>query len=548
MTSLQKARLVLAACHGLAAANAAELRVTIADAATGRTAAAVQLYGDDGTLHIPPQALDLGRMGFLYAAGALIHYADWKSPRARSQYPHFGSSWLRSQHPKDAACFFVDGEFVVELRPGHYRLHVSKGPEYIPLERTITINDGPLNESVTLSRWIDMGGRGWLSGDGHVHVERTSPESDAAVSWWARAEDVRVVNVLLMGDARQTYYPQYGYAPAGPPASNAVMLIPGQEDPRTRDLGHTLHFNVPRVLRDAAHYYDYGPVFAENRGAGLSGFAHVGRRRWSFQVERGLTLLVPAGGAHFVEIAQMGYIGVNLWYEFLNLGFRLTAMAGSDVPWGGSIGCTRVYAHTGGQPSADNWIAAVREGHTFVTTGPMLDLTVNGKLPGSVLRITRGERLRIQARAARASSDASPARLKLISFGDVIKEVAGPGTLTAELELQPEHSLWLTAQCETNAGQLMDAPGFFTGAVATPVFVEVDGQPVRHVRLMDELVARRLRTLDEIEAWLAAGTRTMDAGAVGGWESREALQASADAIRAQVRTARAFFTNLREGH
>ena len=113
------------------------------------------------------------------------------------------------------------------------------------------------------------------------------------------------------------------------------------------------------VLRDPAHYYAYAPVFEGNHGRGLSGFAHVGRKRYSFQADRGLSLLAPAGLVDFVEIAQMGCIGVNVWYEFLNLGFRPTAMAGSDVPWGGTIGNTRVYAYTGKEFDADRWLDAV---------------------------------------------------------------------------------------------------------------------------------------------------------------------------------------------
>ncbi len=423
-----------------AALAAAELRVVIQDAAGNPTAAAVRLYDEHGALRIPAQALDLGRMGYLYAAGALIHYADWTSPRIRSQYPFFGSSWFRTQHPKDAGCFFVEGGFQIELAPGRYRLSVSKGLEHTPVERELTVTDAPRVENVTLTRWVDMAARGWISGDGHVHIERPSPAANAAALTWARAEDVRVCNVLLMGDASETFYPQYAYDRAGRAAQDGTFLIPGQEDPRTRHLGHTLHLNTPAVLRDAAHYYAYGPVFAGNHGRGLSGFAHVGRHRWSFQVDRGLTLLAPAGLVDFVEVAQMGYIGVNLWYEFLNLGFRLTAMAGSDVPWGGTIGSPRAYAFTGKEFDADRWVEAVRAGHTFVTTGPMLELTANDQLPGSVLRVKRGDVVRVKARAWGEKPGARPLRLNLVSFGQTLKQVSGDGVLEAELELKPQTS------------------------------------------------------------------------------------------------------------
>lgn len=525
-------------------APAAELAVEIVDAAGRPTPAAVRLYDEQGTLRIPAQALDLGGLGHLYARGALIHYADWTSPRARSQYPFFGSSWFRTRHPKDAACFFVAAGFRIELPAGRYRLTVSKGLEYTPVAREIELGAAAHGERVALVRWVDMAARGWHSGDGHVHLERATPAADRTALHWAQAEDIRICHVLLMGDARQTYYAQSTFGEAGTVEGDGTWLIPGQEDPRTRHLGHTLHLGPPSLRREPGSYYDYRPVFAGDPGRGLSGFAHVGRRRWSLHADRGLTLLAPAGLVDFAEIAQMGYIGVPLWYEFLNLGFRLTAMAGSDVPWGGTIGATRVYAYSGAECNAGRWLEAVRRGHTFVTTGPMLEFSVNGNLPGSLVKVKSGERIRIKAKTWGELPGARPWRLTLVSLGEVVQTVTGAGNLETAMEVRAERSLWITAACETNRAPLMDQPGYFSGAIATPVYVEVDGRPWRDEARLDERVARRLQCLDEIERWLASGDRATEPGAVGGWESGAALERSAPAIRAQVRAARAYFSGL----
>ncbi len=530
-----RAWLWLAGC-GLAAA--AELQVSIRDASDGQpTAAAVRLHDSQGRLHIPDTALDLSAMGYLYAPGALIHYADWTSPRARSQDPFFGSSWFRQQHPAATACFFVEGGFRIQLPAGRFRLIASKGLEYTPVEKVVELGEDRREETLTLSRWVDMAERGWYSGDGHVHIERATAAADPSALLWAAAEDVRISNVLRMGDARGTYYPQYAFGPAGRASAGGRWLAPGQEDPRTRYLGHTLHLNLAAPVRTPATYYAYGEVFERvRRGGGLSGFAHAGRRRWSFQADRGLALLAPAGLVDFVEIAQMGYIGVNLWYEFLNLGFHLTAMAGSDVPWGGTIGTTRVYAYTGAKFDPDRWFEAVRRGRTFVTTGPMLEFTVNGQLPGAVLKLAPGEAVRVGARAW----GGRPLKLKLVSFGQVLKEVSGDGALETEFTLRARDSLWITALCETNAQPLMDMPGYFSGAVATPVYVEVDGQRGHDARRLDELVQSRLQSLDDVEKWLRSGG-AVEAGASGGWESPQTAAASATAIQAQIEAARAYW-------
>lgn len=527
-----------------AVAGAAELTVSLRDENGRRVAAAVRLHDERGTLHVPGQALDLGDLGYLYANGALIHYADWTSTRVRSQYPHFGSSWFRQQHPKDAACFFVEGEFRLDLAPGRYRLVASRGLEYAPAVREFTITAAPRTEHVELVRWVDMAARGWYSGDGHVHAERMSPAASETVLRWAQAEDVRAVNVLLMGDARQTYYAQPAFGSAGHAEAGGTWIIPGQEDPRSRHLGHALHLALPAAVRDPAQYYAYRPAFERHHGRALSGFAHVGRRRWSLQAERGLTLMAPAGLVDFAEVAQMGYIGVNLWYEFLNLGFRLTAMAGNDVPWGGTIGGTRVYAFTGDDFNPGSWVQAVRNGRTFVTTGPMLEFTVNGARPGSVLTLRRGARVHVKAHAWGQVAGARPVRLELVSLADVVKSAAGEGELELETEMAADHSRWITAVAVTDREPLMDQPGFFRGAIATPVYIEVDGKPARDERHLSEFVARRMRCLEEIERWLDQGGSGLDSGGPGGWESPAALRESEPPLRRQIAEARRFYERL----
>jgi hypothetical protein len=372
-----------------------------------------------------------------------------------------------------------------------------------------------------------MAALGWYSGDGHVHIQRTGPDADRAALTWMAAEDIRVANLLLMGDARATYYPQYDWTPI---VRGGRVLIPGQEDPRTRQLGHTLHLGISEPVRDFSRYYDYIPVFERiARAGGLNGFAHGGRRRWHFEVERALTLAAPLGLADFIEIAQMGYIGVKLWYEFLNLGFRITAMAGSDVPWGGTVGCARVYALAGRPLSAAGWLDAVKRGRTFVTTGPMLDFSVNGNPPGSVLRVKKGAVLRVHAGVA----SRVPVHTTIVAVGRTLRDGAG------DYELRAERSTWITVVSRTNQEPLMDVPGFFSGAVATPVYVEVDGAPTRETEQLQQLVGARLKALDAIESFNSAGE-----GSAGGWESSDALRASLPALQEQIARARAWYLAL----
>ena len=78
------------------------------------------------------------------------------------------------------------------------------------------------------------------------------------------------------------------------------------------------------------------------------------------------------------------------WYRFLDLGYRLPIVAGTDkmsaeVP----VGAVRTYAHlaTDDPLTFDAWAAAVRAGRTFVTSGPILELTVEGTSRATSIRL-----------------------------------------------------------------------------------------------------------------------------------------------------------------
>ena len=75
--------------------------------------------------------------------------------------------------------------------------------------------------------------------------------------------------------------------------------------------------------------------------------------------------------------------GWKHWYALLNCGFEIAPTAGTasgvhPVP----LGHSRVYVHTGDQFALDAWWQGLRQGRSFVTTGPMLFATLSGTLPG----------------------------------------------------------------------------------------------------------------------------------------------------------------------
>ncbi|MGH9672458.1 MAG: CehA/McbA family metallohydrolase, partial [Bryobacteraceae bacterium] len=380
-----------------------------------------------------------------------------------------------------------------------------------------------------LQRWIDMPSRGWYSGDGHVHYARPSAGANRDLMVWTRAEDVHVANVMRMGDALKTYFEQYAYGKAGRHVEGDYALVPGQEDPRTIGMGHTLHMNLLSPFRIGEQYYLYDVVFDETRRqGGLTGYAHAYQPpAMGFFVRQDMSLNVAGGRVDFAEISEFGDIDTKLYYEFLNLGFPLTASAGSDVPWGHSIGTSRVYAYTGGAFHVDEWFRAVKNGHTFVTTGPMLELTVNGRIPGSRITARPGETLRVEARAL--GGPVPPRYLEIVVQGDVARSVSGARReLSLEWTAPVSGSTWIAARA--------------AGAATSPVYVEVGGRRTWKLSQVEELIENRMQQLLDIETLIRNGT---PAGRDGTWNNPEALKKQGPLLARRVAAAREIYEKLR---
>ena len=262
------------------------------------------------------------------------------------------------------------------LPPGRWRLTVLHGFEYVPRQIEFEIREGETSEiQVGLERWIDAPALGWWSADDHVHARLTGDSDADLLLTCATGEDVHVVNVLAMGSYAQIWFEQRGFGRNFRVQRGNTVLIPGQEDPRTGHmggdpdvhLGHALALNLPgSMVRDRSRYYLYDWMFDTARRQGASvGYAHVAGGL--FHVARDMSINVPMGKVDFGEILQFDELDTRLYYEFLNLGLRLAASAGSDFPWGGSIGEARVYAYTDPEQGfdVDRWFAAFDAEGTF---------------------------------------------------------------------------------------------------------------------------------------------------------------------------------------
>lgn len=383
--------------------------------------------------------------------------------------------------------FYVSGSFSLSVQPGVYQLVLSKGNEYLSQTHSLHIQPGQtLRQTYYLKRWINMAARNWYSADGHIHIRRSPRENEPLLNW-IQAEDINVGVLLKMGDFWETYYPQYAFGKNGLYQQGNYVLTPGQEDPRTPEIGHALGFGASASVRFGQEYYHYDKVFDElHKRGGLTGYAHQAE---SFHGYRGLTLDGLRGKVDMLEILQYCVspqpLRTQHYYHMLDLGFRLTATAGSDFPWCGHdhehgspehsarIGNARFYTYLNEPFSPAAWQAAVAAGHTFVTSGPILDFRVNNALPGDQLTLKKGENLTITAQAYGHSAQVPLDTMEIIAHGRVLGRVTKnePGQSSSHLRItvnlkRVEQGMWIAARCSGTVKQ---------AAHTTPVYVTVDG-------------------------------------------------------------------------
>ncbi len=393
--------------------------------------------------------------------------------------------------------FYVDGDYEARLPAGNYELVATRGPEYRAYREEIEVRGGETNTiTVALERYADLPGRGWFSGDSHVHIARDETDDDAV---WGQvaAEDIHVANLLEMGNIAVTHFKQPAWGEAGRYRRDDYVLVSGQEDPRTVQRGHTIHHNLDEPIRlDADSYFLYHQVFEESRRrGGISGYAHLGQL---FNGQRGLALDVPFGIVDFIEVLQGGRLFGDIWYSFLNIGYKVLPVAGADYPYFGPTlpGVERTYVKLDGPFDTDAWYDAFRRGRVYVSNGPFLELTVDGHEMGEEFSVERGATLEIVAEASLNPDVDGLNRLELVVLGDVVASEPADGRDRIELrtELTAERSIWIAVRAFGDR----EGPAGMTVAHSAPIFVVVDGEPTWKRDAVPELVALHRGKLQEL--------------------------------------------------
>ncbi len=409
---------------------------------------------------------------------------------------------------------YIDGACEVRLPPGPVTVEVSKGPEYSPLRREVTLGPGQISLRLTVERWIDLRPEGWYAGD----TRATDLPPHAALLEGA-AEGLAVVNLL----ARER--PGQGGAPAVPNLLAFSGTRPALEGPECLVAVNTLNAHPP--LGTVALLNCHRVVYPLRSG-GPDGLDDWSVADWCDQCHRKRGLVVwpdlprltaehPQGEA--LAALVLGKVdayevsrfndpepeALAHWYRLLDCGLRVPLAGGSGKDSNAvALGSVRTYARIppGEALSYAAWVEALRAGRTFVTNGPLLSLTVEGQGPGSVIEAPpEGRQVRVRVEA---QSTVPFDRLEVLADGNVIadKEASGNRQAAAvEVEHAPAGSGWLAARCW---GRERLADGQCVYAHTAPVYFQAEGRPVRPPA---GTVAPLLAVLDRTSDWVANEAR-----------------------------------------
>jgi hypothetical protein len=417
-------------------------------------------------------------------------------------------------------CTYIPGESSINLPLGKVYLEVTKGFEIKPVRKVMTITESTETITIELEKVLKWREKGWVTADTHVHF--LSPPSALLEG---AAEGVNVVNLLASqwGELMTNVGDFDGKTTFGSKESggDGEFLVRVGTENRQHVMGHIslLGYNDQII----APMTTGGPD-----ESALGDPIEILLTEWARQCKQqgGVTILphfpypraenaasIVSGVIDGVEMTSWSnlYEGIDPyslcdWYRYLNCGYFVAAVGGTDkMDAATAVGTVRTYTRLDPSRPFDynGWKEAIRRGNTFVTYGPLVEFTADGKPMGSRITMTaNGGTVDVTWEAESVTVPMS--RVELIVNGTVhesqsISQWRAGGHWSVKLG----KSSWLALLIR---GQYPGKPEMIA-AHTSPVIVELKGKPFF-------AAADALTILEQIEGALAyvdtIGTRAED--------------------------------------
>ncbi|HUR02818.1 MAG TPA: CehA/McbA family metallohydrolase [Nonomuraea sp.] len=488
-----------------------------------------------------------------------------------------GQGWFPEgtphRHDFHGRPYFHGDDLVLRVPAEPLTITVTRGMEYGEATTEITPEPGEERRvRLVPQRVYDAAALGWYGGDLHVHLnwagDVVGGPSDAAAA--QHGEDLHVLNLLAGNVSGTRVYDRAALDHWGGedlPWSDATHVARMGAEYRNDLLGHVYAF-APRAAPDRFHTgfdgdADWPPNaegLRELRGLGaLVGYSHPFHQPIG-DSDSPKSIVWPAprncAARELVADAALGLVDsldvlthssitgtAAVYRRLIGAGNRLAVTAGTDSMisftragnQSNPPGWARVYAQVEGALTAVSFADAVRAGRTFATTGPWLELSVDGYGPGDTIDARPGDRLTVTATAigpevtavrvrtadgVRAGAERLPAGERWGGEVRGLEPATSPGdwaeaggrppmlhrrgeeeVLSVTVELEAGHPTYVIAEalCDPHP-RTLNHTGY---ALTSPVYVDVDsGQVARpaDVRwcldwldLLEDLIKRHAR-------------------------------------------------------
>jgi hypothetical protein len=323
----------------------------------------------------------------------------------------------------------VDGSFGLAIPQGGVQLEIRRGFETRPLSGTVAGNASGkgIQRTFRLRRWIDMRRQGYANGDINAHLP---VPKEAHPQMWA--EDLNALTLLHLADPDNPIATNKCFTGRLDASSTPGCEIYVGQEVQEWQMGHlnmmgltklvsgypcaggTLeywtsrpHWDLMRALRRAREQNDtiFWPHMSSLPGAecpialALGLLDGIELITWNDPTQLpnhwGPWLNSGMSQAEFPVLR-----GVDLYYQYVNAGFRVPIAAGTDkfseeIP----LGSNRVYVKVQGPATYASWLAAVKAGKGFVTNGPILEFEAANAEPGDVVEFHGAKRIKARVTA-----------------------------------------------------------------------------------------------------------------------------------------------------
>jgi TolB protein len=418
--------------------------------------------------------------------------------------------------------FYSPGIIDLTVPEGDVTVYAVRGLATPEATETVRVRAGETLElRIELDEVWNAGAAGWMSGEHHFHLNYGGPYDldPGDLIPMMQGEDLDVATPLL-ANLHNRFEDQDLWRWRKLDAPPLVLF--GQEV-RSHFLGHigmagTSDLYWPWVWGPGYQVYgtddrpNTDPLQHARSQGGIAYYVHPVSGSDPFQ---------PGGGRPPVELIADAVLGdldaleivclwsddlstAAIWHRFLNLGIPVAPSAGTDVMNNFyrtmAIGTTRVYAYTGNRVNWSAYLDALRAGHSFVTSGPLLDFTIDGARPGGVVQANRSVRWNLELHSAVPVD-----RVDILLNGRVVEELDGldePGSRDFDGTLDVPDGGWVAARAH-GGEPVWPSMAVYPFAHTAPVWIDhVGSVQVDAERLAAEEL---LRLLDASEVRLREG-------------------------------------------